>query len=172
MIELAIYDTLNRSTCKSNLPVWDNTVDTMQLARVEELTVGQGDDQVLKYYYAIIPVSFDVSKSPPPSPHTHMYRAVLACSNDGSGHLCSSFCRPHRSEHLAGCLLIQKDKNSPQTQVSDSWTNVSGCLHSTSYCFTHFTFPLSTPFPSLLLFCSPPLSFLSSLPLSNLQESH
>lgn len=52
MIELAIYNTLNRSTCKSNLPVWDNTVDTMQLARVEELTVGQVLTE-LKYYCAM-----------------------------------------------------------------------------------------------------------------------
>ena len=167
----------------------------MQLARVEEFNC-QG-----QVYCAMLPISFDVSKSPPP-PCAHMYRAVLACSNDGSGHLCSSFCCPHRSEHLAGRLLIQKDKNSPQTQVSDSWIDVSDCLHSTRqlvlllctfpfYCSSFYSslslsFSLSlhlSPFsPSLSFtapllslpsfFRSPPLSFLSSLPLSYLQESH
>ena len=120
----------------------------MQLARVEEFNC-QG-----QVYCAMLPISFDVSKSPPP-PCAHMYRAVLACSNDGSGHLCSSFCCPHCSEHLAGRLLIQKDKNSPQTQVSDSWIDVSDCLHSTCQLVLLLcTFPF---------YCS---SFYSSLSLS------
>lgn len=45
-------------------------------------------------------------------------RAVLACSDDGSGHLCYPLRCPHHSQHLAHCIFISEDQSSPQTQVS------------------------------------------------------
>lgn len=45
------------------------------------------------------------------------HRAVLACSDDGPGHLCYPLRCPHHSQHLAYCIFISQDQSSPQAQV-------------------------------------------------------
>ena len=46
------------------------------------------------------------------------HRAVLACPDDGSGHLCCPVCCPHHSQYLADRLFVSEDQSSHQTQVS------------------------------------------------------